>query len=116
MVKDNWTRADISLVALTKLRNDMVRRLPLHSEYHRLLTFERWPKPQFNAEKLASEGFFYLGIEDYVACKFCLTAIHNFEIFDENRIRHKAWGPHCPLLKGEKTSNIKIDGYNYLMR
>lgn len=66
----------------------------------RLSTFENWPIEHIiPKEKLAENGFIYLGRGDEVRCIYCKVEIMRWEIDDNPEVNHRRWAPQCPLNK-----------------
>jgi len=101
------------LNALVLMKDIMIEKLPLHLEYRRLLTFEHWPKPYISVTKLAQEGFFYLGLGDYVACRFCGVILHRFEVNDDPKTEHRIHSPNCNFVLRYNVNNVEYKPHNY---
>ncbi|KAL0830583.1 hypothetical protein ABMA28_002732 [Loxostege sticticalis] len=71
----------------------------------RLKTFEKWPLTFLSPEKLASNGFYYLGRGDEVRCAFCKVEIMRWEEGDDPAVDHQRWAPQCPFLRKQASSS-----------
>lgn len=77
----------------------------MRSEDVRLKTFENWPVPFLTPQKLAQNGFYYLGRGDEVRCAFCKVEIMRWMEGDDPAKDHQRWAPQCPLLQANKQAN-----------
>ncbi|GBP45952.1 Apoptosis inhibitor IAP [Eumeta japonica] len=68
-------------------------------EADRLATFRNWPVQFLSPERLAKNGFYYLGRNDEVRCAFCKVEIMRWEEGDDPAVDHKRWAPQCPYLR-----------------
>lgn len=79
--------------------------IPVYPEYTseelRLDSFKMWPKTQ-KPEDLASEGFFYLGSEDKVACFQCGGGLKDWDEDDQPAEQHSIWFPNCYFIRKNK--------------
>lgn len=81
----------------------------LNLEESRLNTFNNdWPHAYISPQILAETGLYFIGPYDQVKCNFCKVEISCWEIGDDVLNEHMSWSTNCPLLRGQKTSNIPI--------
>lgn len=71
----------------------------MRKEEERMKTFERWPVTFLSAEKLARNGFYYLGRGDEVRCAFCKVEIMRWVEGDDPAKDHQRWAPQCPFVR-----------------
>lgn len=82
----------------------------------RLLTFETWPIEHIvSKEKLAENGFIYLGRGDEVRCVYCKVEIMRWEVGDDPVQHHRRWAPQCILNKsaGQDVCGTRELSHNY---
>ena len=66
---------------------------------NRLHPFNKWPKQiKQTPEKLASLGFYYHGLGDYVDCFYCGLGVHEWEAYDNVNFEHCRHSPNCKYL------------------
>ncbi|XP_053604899.1 baculoviral IAP repeat-containing protein 7-B isoform X2 [Plodia interpunctella] len=76
----------------------------LRREDERLKTFVNWPVPFLSPQKLARNGFYYLGKNDEVRCAFCKVEIMRWMEGDDPAKDHQRWAPQCPLLRKQNSA------------
>ena len=67
----------------------------MNYESKRLETFVSWPKQWIDVNKLAENGFYYVGPEDKVKCQFCNLKLHKFDAEDTIIDPHLKHNPTC---------------------
>lgn len=82
----------------------------MRREEERIKTFDTWPVSFLSPERLAKNGFYYLGRGDEVRCAFCKVEIMSWAEGDDPASDHQRWAPQCPFLrKHEHNGNIPLD-------
>jgi len=89
--------------------NKHLLHLNLKTEADRRKTYDKWPVPYINKNRLASAGFYYTGWSDIVQCAFCLVEIGSWEEADCPFTDHQRWSPSCAFIKGFYAGTIPID-------
>lgn len=83
----------------------------LLSEQSRLETFHYWPvTATLEPGRLAQAGFFYIGPQDRVRCRFCGGVLKSWQPTDDPFIEHQRYFAQCPFINGEDVGNIPIEG------
>ncbi|BBU37599.1 inhibitor of apoptosis protein 3 [Choristoneura diversana nucleopolyhedrovirus] len=86
----------------------------MEDENARLATYINWPVQFLEPQRLAANGFFYLGRGDEVRCAFCKVEIMRWEEGDDPARDHQRWAPQCPFLKktaaGALPAGLAMDG------
>jgi hypothetical protein len=80
----------------------------------RLLTYPTECKfGDITGKQLANSGFFFTSEQESVQCYFCKLEISknifNWQHVDAIDDKHRELNPKCPLVNGEKTSNIPLE-------
>lgn len=78
---------------------DVFDSVDMRREEERLKTFEKWPVTFLSAERLARNGFFYLGHGDEVRCAFCKVEMTRWSENDDPATEHQRWAPQCPFVR-----------------
>lgn len=92
-----------------QMQSSLLDTLELNRECDRLKSFENWDVECIQPSQLALLGFYYLGPQDMVRCKFCRVEIGMWEQDDNVMNEHLRWSPHCPLMTRRTTENIPIN-------
>ena len=89
--------------------------MDIRYEQQRLASFRGWPTPKISVERLAENGFFYIGREDCVKCEFCKLVLKDWLKEDNVEHEHRLHSQNkCAFLRG-KTDNIAL-GVNPLQK
>lgn len=84
----------------------------MESERHRLKTFSlyaQWPlMGRHSAQRMASNGFFYLQFNDAVQCFCCQMIVQNLEATTFIEELHKQNSPLCPMVLEPESSSIPL--------
>ncbi|AGR57154.1 IAP-3 [Choristoneura rosaceana nucleopolyhedrovirus] len=71
----------------------------MKDENARLATYTNWPVQFLEPQRMAANGFYYLGRSDEVRCAFCKVEIMRWMNGDDPESDHKKWAPRCPFLR-----------------
>ena len=78
-------------------------------EQQRLASFREWSKPEISVERLAANGFFFLGRDDCVKCAFCKVVLKDWMKEDNIEHKHRLHSQNkCAFLRGARTDNIPL--------
>lgn len=85
----------------------------LLSEAIRIESFNKknWPHKFIDIQKLAKNGFFYVGSFDRVQCVFCKLILQEWKANETPIGEHEKYSPSCPLLLNKCEDNIPLDTY-----
>ncbi|XP_043681230.1 putative inhibitor of apoptosis [Vespula pensylvanica] len=100
---------NVSLSSSLEMKSvDEVDNVGYRFESERLRSFENWPVPYIEPEKLAAAGFYYLGEGDKVKCFECNIEICQWVENDDPMEDHKRWSSKCRFIKKQPCGNVPI--------
>jgi len=85
-----------------------MQKLNMKSEADRRRTYERWPVPFMDKDRLSAAGFYFTNRGDVVRCAFCGVEVGRWEEGDDAFRDHQRWSPSCGFIKGLIVGNIPI--------
>ncbi|XP_076245581.1 baculoviral IAP repeat-containing protein 8 isoform X2 [Calliopsis andreniformis] len=95
-------------IIIPSVLHDEVDNCDYHFETARLQSFENWPVPYIEPEKLAANGFYYTGENDKVRCFECLLEINQWVEGDNPMVDHQRWSPRCRFIRKLPCGNVPI--------
>lgn len=71
-----------------------------------IFTSRGWPyeRSYIDIEKLARNGFYYIGLSDNTQCAFCNLSLHRWQSEDNPVSDHYKYNPSCPFLMDHENS------------
>ncbi|KAG7201967.1 hypothetical protein KM043_004667 [Ampulex compressa] len=94
--------------ALPSVLIDEVDNVDYRFESARLQSFENWPVPFMEPEKLAAAGFYYIGEGDKVRCFECHVEISQWIEGDNPMVDHQRWSGRCRFIRKIPCGNVPI--------
>ena len=88
--------------------SDEVDNIEYRFEAARLQSFENWPVPYIEPEKLAAAGFYYTGEVDKVRCFECHIEICQWVEGDNPMVDHQRWSARCRFIRKIHCGNVPI--------
>ena len=81
----------------------------VRSEENRLQTLQSWPQSgRFDINRMAASGLFYTGKNDNIRCLYCSWNSCNLGAgLDPYEDHYELYLGKCPLLRGDRTDNVK---------
>ncbi|XP_066587225.1 death-associated inhibitor of apoptosis 1-like isoform X2 [Prorops nasuta] len=92
----------------TSHNSDEVDNIDYRFEAARLASYENWPVPYMEPEKLAAAGFYFTREDDKVKCFECNVEICQWMEGDNPMVDHQRWSPRCRFIRRIACGNVPI--------